>query len=105
MKTGVYQTNISHPGKATEGGWDILFAEGLTWEEKTTLWNEHWLDWCAEGKEGRYVWIRPLDIRQPWTDKGDGTFTLVEPASLPDSEPDPEPYSRDEPEVPPTEIP
>lgn len=98
MKTGVYQTNISHPGKATEGGWDILFVDEITWPERHKLEDEHWKWWTGDDT-GCEVWIRPLDIRQPWTDNGDGTFTLTDEASPPNNEPDPEPYSRDEPEV------
>jgi hypothetical protein len=77
MKTGVYQTNISHPSKATEGGWDILFTDGVTEDEAIDLEDDHWHSWAGIlGK--KEVWIRPLDIRQPWTDNGDGTFTLTE---------------------------
>jgi len=104
MKTGVYQTNISHPGKATEGGWDIFFLEDISIDERQQLLDEHWHLWS--GFSGfRSVWIRPLGIRQPWIDNGDGTFTLVEPASPPNNEPDPEPYFRDGSSVPPEEIP
>lgn len=84
MKTGVYQTNLSYPGKATQGGWDILFSEGESQKECDQRYVENWELWAYDTQDDeRRVWIRPVGVRQPWIDNGDGTFSLSNPEDAP----------------------
>ena len=58
MKTGIIQTNISHPSRL-EGGWDIFYGERLSVDEVTNLRERGWEPWISEANVDREVWVRP----------------------------------------------